>query len=118
MNGGSISEQTNSSQIHIEDGESLLRIYVPSDESLRDTCYLSALPRRLIEWMITDPETRIQYDIRPNMVVVAQAILNARSRVAGHLLEEHGIIEVENVNVDPKRRLTARLCLQIQTHQD
>ncbi|KAK7756612.1 hypothetical protein SLS62_001449 [Diatrype stigma] len=100
MNGRSISEQTNSSQLHIEDGESLLRIYVPSDESSRETCYLSALPMRLTEWIMTDPETRIQYEIDPNMIVVTQAILNAKSRVAGHLLEEHGIIEVGITNID------------------
>lgn len=50
--------------------------------------------------MMTDPETQIQYDVDPNMIVIAQAILNAKLRVAGPLLEEYGVIEVGIVNID------------------
>lgn len=98
MDGKSISEQISSSQLHIEDRESGLKVYVPYEESLRDVCYLSDLPRRLVEWMMTDPVTRIPYDISSNMLVVTQAVLNAKSAVVERLLDDFGIIEAGLIN--------------------
>ncbi|RYP23520.1 hypothetical protein DL765_001034 [Monosporascus sp. GIB2] len=100
MDGKSISEQTSSSQVHIEDGASELKIYVPKEEGTRDACYLSTLPRRLVEWAMTDPVTQIQDEIDQGMVLVTAAILNAKFRVVEQLLDEHGIIESDLINRD------------------
>ncbi|RYP49446.1 hypothetical protein DL768_004856 [Monosporascus sp. mg162] len=100
MDGNSISEQTSSSQVHIEDGTSELKIYVPEEEGSRDACYLSALPRRLVEWAMTDPVTLIQDKINPDMVVATTSILNAKFSAVERLLDEHGIIEADLINRD------------------
>ncbi|RYO82881.1 hypothetical protein DL762_006402 [Monosporascus cannonballus] len=100
MDGKSISEQTSSSQVHIEDLASQLKIYVPEEEGSRDACYLSALPRRLVEWAMTDPVTQIQDQIDPDMVVATTAILNTKFLAVERLLDEHGIIESDLVNRD------------------
>ncbi|RYP57689.1 hypothetical protein DL769_009334 [Monosporascus sp. CRB-8-3] len=100
MDGNSISEQTSSSQIHIEDGASELKIYVPEEEGSRDACYLFALPRRLVEWAMTDPVTLIQEKINPDMIMAMAAILNAKFPAVERLLDEHGIIEADLINRD------------------
>ncbi|RYP79019.1 hypothetical protein DL770_006764 [Monosporascus sp. CRB-9-2] len=100
MDGNSISEQTSSSQVHIEDGASELKIYVPEEKGSRDACYLSALPRRLVEWAMTDPVTLIQDKVNPEMFVATTAILNAKFSAVERLLDEHGIIEADLINRD------------------
>ncbi len=100
IDGTSISEQFDSSQLHIEDDESGLKIYVPADERRRDICYLSDLPKRLVEWMMTDPVTQIKYNVDPKMFFVTQAILNAKASLAEHLLDDNGIIEPDSLPDD------------------
>ncbi|RYP73467.1 hypothetical protein DL771_003639 [Monosporascus sp. 5C6A] len=100
MDGNSISEQTSSSQVHIEDGASELKVYVPKEENSRDVCYLSALPERLVEWAMTDPVTQIQEKINQDMVSATTAILNAKFPVVERLLDAHGIIEAGLINRD------------------
>ncbi|RYP09924.1 hypothetical protein DL764_000966 [Monosporascus ibericus] len=98
MDGKPISVQTSSSQVHIEDGASQLKIYVPEEEGSREVCYLTALPRRLVEWAMTDPVTQIQDKINPDMVAATTAILNAKFRSVDRLLDKHGIIEAGFIN--------------------
>lgn len=100
IDGNLISEQTSSSQVHIEDGASGLNIYVPKEEGSRDTCYLSALPRRLVEWVMTDAVTLIQDEIDSDMVVAMTAVINAKFLAVEQLLDEQGIVESDAISRD------------------
>lgn len=102
MGGRSISEQISSSQLHIEDDGSVLNIYVSDEENLRDVCYMSDLPKRLAEWIMTDPKTQIREDIKQDMVMAIQAILNSKFSVVERLLDDFGIIEAGTINRDPE----------------
>lgn len=102
MDGNTISVQTTNSEVHIEDSESGLKIYVPEQEVARDGCYLSTLPTRLTEWLMTDPVTLIRNNINHGMDAVTQAILNAKPSVFERILDHHGIIEAGPVNRDPE----------------
>ncbi|ENH67493.1 hypothetical protein FOC1_g10010770 [Fusarium oxysporum f. sp. cubense race 1] len=45
------------SELHIREDDSSLKIYVPRDPKTQGFCYFSTLPRRFLEWMMTDPVT-------------------------------------------------------------
>ncbi|KAI3541344.1 hypothetical protein CSPX01_07703 [Colletotrichum filicis] len=48
-----------SSELHIREAAGRLQIYVPLSKERQDFCYHSSLPRRLLEWVMTEPETQI-----------------------------------------------------------
>lgn len=100
MGGRSISEQISSSQLHIEDDGSVLNIYVSDEENLRDVCYMSDLPKRLAEWIMTDPKTQRRDDIKQDMAMAIQAILNSKFSVVERLLDNFGIIEAGTIHRD------------------
>ena len=85
------------SEVHISEDESGLRIYVPRDSRSREFCYLSKLPPRLFEWMMTHPATQIREKIEPEAILVVTKILNAKLLSVDWILEEAGIIKVAGV---------------------
>ncbi|EXJ63403.1 uncharacterized protein A1O5_11452 [Cladophialophora psammophila CBS 110553] len=82
------------SELHIREDESGLRIYVPRNPRSQDFCYLSKLPPRLFEWMMTHFDTQIRENIEPEGVLVVTKILNAKLSSVNWILEEAGIMEI------------------------
>ncbi|KAJ4027908.1 hypothetical protein NW752_000157 [Fusarium irregulare] len=95
------------SELHIrEDGDSL-KIYVPRDPKTQGFCYFSALPRRLLEWMMTDPVTLQVKRVGSKAVQIVTAILNAPLINVAQILEAEGIVDVaipaeSGKNLDPE----------------
>lgn len=87
------------SELHIREDNSGLQIYVPRDSRSQDFCYLSKLPPRLFEWMMTHPDTQIREKIEPEAVLVTTKILNANLSSVSWILEESGIIEVPGAQI-------------------
>lgn len=101
--GREVAVEIEKSELHIGPNESPLQIYVPRDPRSQEFCFLSKLPPRLFDWMMTHPDTQIREKIEPEAVLVVTKILNAKLSSVDWLLEEAGIIEVAGTDVTDER---------------
>lgn len=86
-----------SASLHIHEGPDTLKIYVPADKRRQEVCFHSTLPRRLYEWIMTDPATqeRAVASDSSEPVAVIQAVLNAQPFAINDILSEFGVLEVD-----------------------
>jgi hypothetical protein len=84
-----------SASLHIHEGTDGLRVYVPRDNRSQEVCFNSKLPRRLCEWIMTDPTTQSVTPVFPDAVTVVQSVLNAQPFALDDILDEHGIVDVD-----------------------
>ncbi|KAK4223372.1 hypothetical protein QBC38DRAFT_52883 [Podospora fimiseda] len=65
LEGNSRSIFLEKSDVYIGNDESEpLKIFIPHEESAQDVCVQGSLPRKLVEWLMTDPETVSRMPIR------------------------------------------------------
>lgn len=81
--------------LHIYENDSGLEVYVPMDEIHQETCFRSKLPRRLCEWLMTDPDTQIFDPVSPQAEMAVQSVLGARPRALPAILDEQGILPID-----------------------
>lgn len=83
------------SELHIREDDSGLKIYVPRDPKTQGFCYFSTLPRRFLEWMMTDPVTLQVKHAGSKAVQIVSAVLNAPLINMSQILEAEGVVEVD-----------------------
>ncbi|KAG7413911.1 hypothetical protein Forpe1208_v008084 [Fusarium oxysporum f. sp. rapae] len=83
------------SELHIREDNSSLKIYVPRDPKTQGFCYFSTLPRRFLEWMMTDPVTLQVKHAGSKAVQIVSAVLNAPLINMAQILEAEGVVEVD-----------------------
>ncbi|KAF4957230.1 hypothetical protein FGADI_3295 [Fusarium gaditjirri] len=83
------------SELHIREDDSGLKVYVPRDPKTQGFCYFSTLPRRFLEWMMTDPATLQVKHSSSKAVQIVSAVLNAPLINMTQILEAEGIVEVD-----------------------
>lgn len=81
------------SELHIQESQSGLKIYVPRDAASQDVCYFSKLPRRFVEWMMTNQTSQTQCKIDEAAVRAVSSILTARKAALARILESQGITD-------------------------
>jgi hypothetical protein len=82
-------------ELHITEEESTLRIYISTKPDTQALCYFSKLPRALVAWIMTDPETRIQENIDPAASSIVKSVLNAPESILEQLLQAEGIVGID-----------------------
>ncbi|RYP78352.1 hypothetical protein DL771_000537 [Monosporascus sp. 5C6A] len=95
-----VSKEVNQGELHIEDDAEGLRIYVPHDDGLRDACFHSSLPRRLMAWIMGQGGTQNDAQLDTSAAAVVRSILPAKASSVERILENEGIIEVDIGNED------------------
>lgn len=83
------------SELHIREDDSSLKIYVPRDPKTQGFCYFSTLPRRFLEWMMTDPVTLQVKHAGSKAIQIVSAVLNAPLINMAQILEAEGVVEVD-----------------------
>ncbi|KAK2934816.1 Histidine kinase/HSP90-like ATPase superfamily [Fusarium oxysporum f. sp. vasinfectum] len=83
------------SELHIREDDSSLKIYVPRDPKTQGFCYFSTLPRRFLEWMMTDPITLQVKHAGSKAIQIVSAVLNAPLINMAQILEAEGVVEVD-----------------------
>ncbi|KEF63281.1 uncharacterized protein A1O9_01258 [Exophiala aquamarina CBS 119918] len=86
--------EINRSELHIREYDGELEVYVPRDMTKQEFCYQSKFPRRLLECMMTTPDTQICEKIELEAVLAVTKILNAKPASVNLILEEAGIMDV------------------------
>lgn len=81
-----------------------LQIYIPHEETAQDVCVQHALPRKLVEWLMTPPpegrEPGLTVPIDERAVGVVKGLLNARFASVPRILTQEGIHEIAIPNTD------------------
>lgn len=103
MDGEVFKVKTEHSDVHINEAADFLKIYIPHNEVAQDVCIQHALPRKLVEWMMTAPgnssdKKAVSVDDRAAGIV--KGLLNARIQSVAEILDREGIIEVGIPNLD------------------
>lgn len=83
------------SELHLQDHEDGLRIYVPRDEEQQGLCFLDRIPKALLEWIMTEPSTGICEDFDDKAIDVMQKILQATTKQVSSILERAGIVSIK-----------------------
>lgn len=83
-----------SALLHIREDTDGLKFYVLGDKRSQEVCFNTKLPRRLCEWIMTDPATKIIAPVSSDAVAVVQSVLSAQPFTINDILNEHGIVEV------------------------
>ena len=89
--------ETGQSELHVEERDGSLKIYVPRDKDEQDICFHSTLPRRLLSWMMTAPGS-----VEPAVPKLDEAassiissILNCRISAVPALLKKEGVPAID-----------------------
>lgn len=95
--------EVSTSYLHIEEREEMLKVYVPRDKGEWDNCFLDALPRRVLTWMMTPPgsaevSSNSADDAAVNVVTV---ILNCDVSTTPSLLKVKSVPEITEVDEEP-----------------
>jgi Ino eighty subunit 1 len=83
------------SEIHLQDREDGLRIYVPQDEDLQYQCFLDRIHEALLEWIMTDPSTGICEDFNDRAVHAMQSVIHAQPKYISATLTRSGIVSID-----------------------
>ncbi|RGP70137.1 hypothetical protein FSPOR_4249 [Fusarium sporotrichioides] len=82
------------SELHIREDKDALKVYVPRDPEAQGFCYFTPLPRRLLEWIMTDPSTNQTDHAGDKALQIIATVLNAALINMTRILEAEGIIDV------------------------
>ncbi|KAM0492979.1 hypothetical protein ACHAP8_009508 [Fusarium lateritium] len=93
QDGQAIVHTQEQSELHIREDNDVLKIYVPRDPKAQGFCYFAALPRRLLEWIMTDPSTLQVSRAGSQALQIVAAVLNAPLVIMTQILEAEGIID-------------------------
>jgi hypothetical protein len=83
------------SELHLQDHEDGLRIYVPQDEDLQYQCFLDRIHEALLEWIMTDSSTGICEDYNEKAVHAMQSVIHAQPKYISATLTRSGIVSIE-----------------------
>lgn len=91
LHGQTLGRQSTSGILHLEDDGTSIRLYVPKDAKLRERCYLTGVPERLVTHLgIEDPSgPKVLGDILKSSLLVLDDVLT-----------DHGIIHVTGLTAD------------------
>ncbi|KAG8677589.1 hypothetical protein FPOAC2_03723 [Fusarium poae] len=115
------------SDLHIREDNDTLKIYVPREPKAQGFCYYAALPRRLLEWIMTDPSTLQVNRAGSEALQMVAAVLNAPLVIMAQILEAEGIIDVsiptgsfkrDKDNEEHRDTDESNTCQEIELRQD
>ncbi|KAL2828008.1 hypothetical protein BDW59DRAFT_178954 [Aspergillus cavernicola] len=95
QDGKDLKVEVSHSELHFQESELGLTIYVPRDEQAQYLCFLDRIPRALMEWIMTEPSTGICESINEKALNVVSKVLQAEAKYIALTLDRAGIISVE-----------------------
>ncbi|KAL3476148.1 hypothetical protein BJX99DRAFT_270598 [Aspergillus californicus] len=98
QDGKDIKVECSKSELHLQDAESGLTVYVPEDEGAQYLCFLDKVAPALLEWILTDPVTGICEQPAVRAQDAVSKVLQAESRYVALTLERAGIMNVDTVD--------------------
>jgi hypothetical protein len=98
QDGKDIVVEVSTGELHFEEVDEGLIIYVHREEKLQALCFFDRLPQALPEWIMTDPVTRDREPFSEKALRVLSTVLHAETKYVGLILARAGIMSVEAPN--------------------
>lgn len=84
-----------SANLYIPDHATELKIYLTDDEIEQESCFNAKLPRRLAQWIMSEPDRPSLDPASPRIVAAVQSVLSVSRRALSKVLDEHGIVQID-----------------------
>ncbi|XRM42034.1 hypothetical protein ABZX51_005272 [Aspergillus tubingensis] len=94
QDGRDIKVEVSRSELHLDDRDGHLTVYIPQDRRSQDICFLGRIPLALLQWIMTDPLTQITHEFSDSFVTIIQTVLQAKSKYVSDLLDLAGIMSI------------------------
>ncbi|KAH7153448.1 hypothetical protein EDB81DRAFT_647502 [Dactylonectria macrodidyma] len=91
-------------QLHVEDCDDQLKIYMPPGEEAQEFCIASKLPRRLVEWIMTDPASEVIGRVDEVAVSLFKTLMTIRDSLIDSILDAEGIVKVDGLALPAEER--------------
>ena len=103
QDGRTYTERGKPNAVFIRQDGSQLKVYVPQRKKEQTQAFKIKLPRRFLEWMMTDPDTQLREAISDKGITATEHVFNALGSMLEETLEEDGIatIDIENRDDPP-----------------
>lgn len=89
------------SELHIQENDGSLRIYVPKDEEAQELCFCDRLPKALLERIMTEPSTEICTRVTERALTVMQKIFSlSNPSFIEKVLDRSGILSVDMPSIE------------------
>ncbi|KAL5334193.1 hypothetical protein BJX70DRAFT_378796 [Aspergillus crustosus] len=95
QDGQDIVVELSQSELHFQDSESGLIIYVPRNQQAQYLCFLDRIPRELLEWIMTEPSTGICEPYNEKALNAISMVLQAEKKYIALTLDRAGIMSAE-----------------------
>ncbi|KAL5044287.1 hypothetical protein BDW71DRAFT_199144 [Aspergillus fruticulosus] len=95
QDGKDIVVELSHSELHLQDSESGLIIYVPRDQQAQYLCFLDRIPRDLLQWIMTEPSTGICEPYNEKALTAISMVMQAEPKYIALALDRLGIMSVE-----------------------
>ncbi|KAL4958989.1 uncharacterized protein BDV14DRAFT_22393 [Aspergillus stella-maris] len=95
QDGKDIVVELSHSELHLQDSESGLIIYVPRDQQAQYLCFLDRIPRDLLQWIMTEPSTGICEPYNEKALTAISMVMQAEPKYIALALDRFGIMSVE-----------------------
>lgn len=100
QDGRTYTERGKTNAVFIREHESQLQVYVPRRKKEQTQAFKIKLPRKFLEWTMTDPDTQMREAISDKSVAATEHVFNAPRSMLQETLEEDGIAEIDVENRD------------------
>ncbi|ORY68490.1 uncharacterized protein BCR38DRAFT_521547 [Pseudomassariella vexata] len=90
------------SELHIEEKQGHLIVYVPRDIARQESCYLDVLPQRMFEWIMMGSAPKLPTQHSEQAVRVLGSVLNASVQVVSTSLRNNGVTELDFLEEPPE----------------
>ncbi|KAB8212048.1 hypothetical protein BDV34DRAFT_219262 [Aspergillus parasiticus] len=95
QDGKDIIVEISKSELHLDETEAGLTIYVPRDETAQCLCFVDRIPKALLEWIMTEPTTGICTPFPDKAVDVMRKMLQVPPSLIAATLDRTGIVSIE-----------------------
>ncbi|KAE8403244.1 hypothetical protein BDV37DRAFT_283851 [Aspergillus pseudonomiae] len=99
QDGKDILVEVSRSELHLHETDTDLTIYVPRDEKAQCLCFVDRIPKALLEWIMTEPTTRICAPFPDRALDVMEKVLQVPLPYVAATLDRAGVVSIETEEV-------------------
>ncbi len=100
QDGKAIEVESRAGDVHIDEHDGGVTLYVPRNKRKQEFCFASPLPISLADWLMRDPTTHIQGGVDAAMVTALITLLAVAPSAVDLILDHQGIVQVPIPNED------------------
>ncbi|KAE8338025.1 hypothetical protein BDV24DRAFT_177138 [Aspergillus arachidicola] len=95
QDGKDIIVEISKSELHLDETDAGLTIYVPRDETAQCLCFVDRIPKAFLEWIMTEPTTGICTPFPDKAVDAIEKMLQVPPSLIAATLDRTGIVSIE-----------------------